>query len=654
MCQKIHSEDCNVDPSNRSLSYIRLGVVLKFMDICACLSIEKIAKSSCVTASMDHLVFSNDKAFSDGDVMVVEAQAVRCFNTSAEVVVRVMSNPSLSPNFAQTREKEVCFAHAFFIFVRLDKGQMPAVFPQTAVERQEHELAMERRSSRQSKKKLLSAARAAALAAADSETESACAPGPGPLAGVAADRSLLEYTHIVLPTHANHMGNTFGGQLMCWAEEVAVLAATLHVNTALQQDQEGSCLHMICPDTEREDGEKRRQQRLVPVPAESRLSFATVYVSALAFLAPSTVGDRISMRAQCCRSFGSVLEVEVTISTSDVEQRSVRDINTGHFCICCRESSDARTDVMVPPVLPATVEQRERHALSLQRMMLACTRSAVQASSAEDGDGSSQEFEQLRLATMLQMQASSIWNSCAPTAPTPTSSYAPLLSPSIEAECAADLALHDICGLLSALSTGARGTWESLPLPPALTAGAHDLSVQVRAAGGITKLCLRVTLAAPVARVAELILDMERRGAWDDIMAGRVVRQIGPDTELVWMGSVRGRVDYALLRCHRVLEDGRVAVASRSVLHPALPPAGPDASPAYVRCEVLPSGFLLTPVTEEEEEWGGERGQSTSMQYLLQFDARSAQSFAGEFDLLHIRVHTWCCVLCLIVAASLC
>ena len=36
----------------------------------------------------------------------------------------------------------------------------------------------------------------------------------------------------MLPPHANHMGNTFGGCVMEWAEEAALLAARRHVRAA--------------------------------------------------------------------------------------------------------------------------------------------------------------------------------------------------------------------------------------------------------------------------------------------------------------------------------------------------------------------------------------------------------------------------------------
>lgn len=857
MCQKIYSEDCTVDASNSALSHIRLGVVLKYMDICACLSVEKIAQSSCVTASMDHLVFSNDQTFSDGDVMMVEAQVVRCFNTSAEVVVRVMTDPSLSRNFScmqNPKEKEkVCFAHAFFIFVRLDRGKMPVMFPQTGVERQEYGLAMERRRSRQNKMKLLSIARASVHTdgesmvmgirsdtnnnntnnniedtnASTSSSNTFFLNGEPNVVGVPADRSVLEFTHLVLPTHANHMGNTFGGQIMCWAEEIAVLAATLHVNTALTLP--GSVLYK-----EETTDNPKIAPRWVPVPPLSKLDFATVYVSALSFLSPSTVGDRIHVRAQCCRTYGSLLEIEVTISASDVTAGPagfIRPINTGHFCVCCREhgvcsrpepiqealcgkghnqeittdscstTGSSGVDVLVPQVIPRTVEQRERYALSLQRMMIASTRASdsnnnsntnnshnnnnnnTAGGSSVDSNSSTSNILSVpsisaaasasfhQLSAMMQLQASSIWSSdsihtgnnatcnnvtglnctvnmsdscgnsttgskCDRTnnnnnnnnyyysssnavVSTPMSMSVPVLSPSIEVECSTDLALQDICGLLCALGPSSDSSTLTAAATPTATAAWGEslpihipgVSLQVRKSdNNITKLCLRLTVHAPVAAVAGLILDLEKRGDWDNIMSGHVVREIAPDIELVWMGSAMGGVDYALLRCHRELEDGRVAIVSRSVFHPALPPSSSSAvgtvgtvdscdsntgstraatataataAVVYKRGEVLPSGFLLTPIVDMDIDTdtvsdtdagtviiadresqnlasraaktsaavvsgggGGDRGDTaqeehkskahtttaTSVQYLLQFDSLSAQSFAGELD----------------------
>lgn len=115
MCQSIYSEDCRVNKVTKE-SHVRLGVLLKYMvyfyhnlvvfsillivslmkDICACLSIEKLAKASCVTASMDHLIFTSNRCIHDGEAVLVEAKVVRCFNKSAEVIVRVNVDSSMS------------------------------------------------------------------------------------------------------------------------------------------------------------------------------------------------------------------------------------------------------------------------------------------------------------------------------------------------------------------------------------------------------------------------------------------------------------------------------------------------------------------------------------------------------------------------------
>lgn len=42
---------------------------------------------------------------------------------------------------------------------------------------------------------------------------------------VPAERTRVESVELVLPPHANHQGNTFGGQIMAWMENVATIAA---------------------------------------------------------------------------------------------------------------------------------------------------------------------------------------------------------------------------------------------------------------------------------------------------------------------------------------------------------------------------------------------------------------------------------------------
>ena len=44
-------------------------------------------------------------------------------------------------------------------------------------------------------------------------------------AAVPAEKTRVESVELVLPPHANHQGNTFGGQIMAWMENVATIAA---------------------------------------------------------------------------------------------------------------------------------------------------------------------------------------------------------------------------------------------------------------------------------------------------------------------------------------------------------------------------------------------------------------------------------------------
>lgn len=42
---------------------------------------------------------------------------------------------------------------------------------------------------------------------------------------VYTDCTHVQSTELVLPPHANHQGNTFGGQIMAWMETVATISA---------------------------------------------------------------------------------------------------------------------------------------------------------------------------------------------------------------------------------------------------------------------------------------------------------------------------------------------------------------------------------------------------------------------------------------------
>lgn len=45
---------------------------------------------------------------------------------------------------------------------------------------------------------------------------------------VSTDLTHVQSIELVLPPHANHQGNTFGGQIMAWMETVAAISARYH------------------------------------------------------------------------------------------------------------------------------------------------------------------------------------------------------------------------------------------------------------------------------------------------------------------------------------------------------------------------------------------------------------------------------------------
>ena len=77
----------------------------------------------------------------------------------------------------------------------------------------------------------------------------------------------LSSTQIVLPHHANHHGNTFGGQIMAWMVDLATVLAS-------------------------------RQALASRARGFGRVKVRIEAIDALQFISPSKVGDRISISAQ--------------------------------------------------------------------------------------------------------------------------------------------------------------------------------------------------------------------------------------------------------------------------------------------------------------------------------------------------------------------
>uniref|UniRef100_A0A8B9FNR6 Acyl-CoA thioesterase 11 n=1 Tax=Amazona collaria TaxID=241587 RepID=A0A8B9FNR6_9PSIT len=173
---------------------LSIGQLLKWIDTAACLSAERHAGCPCVTASMDDIYFEH--TISVGQVVNIKAKVNRAFNSSMEV-------------------GEPCLLSQWDSILPVSPLQvtLKPLIPQTEEEKIEHSIAAERRRMRLVHKDTLK----------DLLTQLETRDGS---VAVPAEKTRVESVELVLPPHANHQGNTFGGQIMAWMENVATIAAS--------------------------------------------------------------------------------------------------------------------------------------------------------------------------------------------------------------------------------------------------------------------------------------------------------------------------------------------------------------------------------------------------------------------------------------------
>nr|XP_015210839.1 PREDICTED: acyl-coenzyme A thioesterase 11 isoform X1 [Lepisosteus oculatus]XP_015210840.1 PREDICTED: acyl-coenzyme A thioesterase 11 isoform X1 [Lepisosteus oculatus]XP_015210841.1 PREDICTED: acyl-coenzyme A thioesterase 11 isoform X1 [Lepisosteus oculatus]XP_015210842.1 PREDICTED: acyl-coenzyme A thioesterase 11 isoform X1 [Lepisosteus oculatus] len=194
---------------------LSVGQLLKWMDSTACLSAERHAGCPCITASVDDINFEH--TIGVGQVVNIKAKVNRAFNSSMEVGIVV----SCEDLFVGQQWK-VCNAFATFVARRTDSGkvQLKQIIPRTQEEQMEYSIAAERRRMRlihaEIMKDLLSNGTFQTAAEECEEHQDA----------VPAEKTRVESVELVLPPHANHQINTFGGQIMAWMENVATIAAS--------------------------------------------------------------------------------------------------------------------------------------------------------------------------------------------------------------------------------------------------------------------------------------------------------------------------------------------------------------------------------------------------------------------------------------------
>ncbi|WP_423149431.1 acyl-CoA thioesterase [Rubrolithibacter danxiaensis] len=119
------------------------GRLLHLMDIAAAISAQKHSNNIVVTASVDNVSFKHPIKL--GDVVTIQAQVSRTFNTSMEVKIEVWAQNIPSGTKVKSNE-------AFYTFVALNNEgkpiRVPELMPETEEERLLWEGALRRRQLR--------------------------------------------------------------------------------------------------------------------------------------------------------------------------------------------------------------------------------------------------------------------------------------------------------------------------------------------------------------------------------------------------------------------------------------------------------------------------------------------------------------------------
>uniref|UniRef100_A0A7S3Z4A7 HotDog ACOT-type domain-containing protein n=1 Tax=Lotharella globosa TaxID=91324 RepID=A0A7S3Z4A7_9EUKA len=280
------------------------AMLLEWMDITSCMSAEKFSGMPSVTAAMDDVTMKY--APCHGEAVVVQAQVNRAFRTSMEVGCKVWAE-----TLKTGVQKDIC--RAYFTFVSLGpdkkKKKLPPLTPGTDSDNiRRYAQALERRNIRISRKKVIEETfqvmltRSKSITALDyrpSSTLTKRSVGSvtstmdeekdrspvsqarrGSIAFLSTTKpevllskepveSYTESVEMVLPQHANHMGNCFGGRAMAWMVDCALVSATRFARTDM----------------------------------------VLLSIDQISFVNPVMVGDRFNVKCQVNHSFHDCVEV---------------------------------------------------------------------------------------------------------------------------------------------------------------------------------------------------------------------------------------------------------------------------------------------------------------------------------------------------------
>ena len=119
------------------------GRMMHWMDIVSAIAAQKHSGRTVVTASVDNVSFAQPIKL--GNVVTLQAQVTRAFNSSMEVFIEVWAEDIPA-------QKKILSNQAFFTFVAVDQGgrpiDVPEVMTETEAEKELYQSALRRRQLR--------------------------------------------------------------------------------------------------------------------------------------------------------------------------------------------------------------------------------------------------------------------------------------------------------------------------------------------------------------------------------------------------------------------------------------------------------------------------------------------------------------------------
>lgn len=132
-------------------------------------------------------------------------------------------------------------------------------------------------------------------------------------------------TELMMPNHANLLGNVFGGHILALVDQVAAVAAIRH----------------------------------------SRHPCVTVSMDKVDFREPIHVGELVTAHARVNFAGRTSMEVGVKVTTENVISGEVRHTNSCYVTYVAVDENGQPTEV--PPIVPETADEKRRYERAAQR-----------------------------------------------------------------------------------------------------------------------------------------------------------------------------------------------------------------------------------------------------------------------------------------------